>query len=278
MSPVALDAEALELLALHVDPLLGEGPALAPELDHRHLVLVLALGAVFLLDLPLDRQAVAVPARHVVRVEAEHALRARHEVLEDLVQRVPDMDVAVGVRRAVMEDEARLALALPAQALVDAELGPALQEQRLALRQPGPHREVGPGQEQRLGIVSAGGLRGCGGIVHGIEPVAGFGLSGSARIGKGANGRTPDLRAKSQAKAGPIIRAAPTARSATGKKPAVIMAAACSSTAGRNKARFSQGAMTLRRLARRPAWRGRGARPRSCGPSARRPRESAPRP
>ena len=44
--PVALDAEALELLALHVDPMLGEGAALAAELDDRHRVLVLALGAV----------------------------------------------------------------------------------------------------------------------------------------------------------------------------------------------------------------------------------------
>ena len=65
--PVALDAEALELLALHVHPARREGAAFAAELDDVDGVLVLAAGAVFLLDLPLDRQAVAVPARHVVR-------------------------------------------------------------------------------------------------------------------------------------------------------------------------------------------------------------------
>ena len=65
--PVALDAEALELLALHVHPVRREGAAFAAELDDVDGVLVLAAGAVFLLDLPLDRQAVAVPARHVVR-------------------------------------------------------------------------------------------------------------------------------------------------------------------------------------------------------------------
>ena len=68
MRPVALDAEPLELLPLHLDPVLSEGAALATELDHRHRVLVLALGAILLLDLPLDRQAMAVPAGHVVRI------------------------------------------------------------------------------------------------------------------------------------------------------------------------------------------------------------------
>ena len=112
MVPVALDAEALELLALHVEPVLGIGAAFLAERDHRRGVgevrLRLALGAVvLLLDLPFDRQAVAVPARHVVGVVAEHLLAARHHVLEDLVERVADMDVAVGVGRAVVQDEFR---------------------------------------------------------------------------------------------------------------------------------------------------------------------------
>ena len=67
MLPVALDAEALELLALHAEPVLREGAAFGAEFVDRHRVLVLALGAVLLLDLPFDRQAMAVPARHVVR-------------------------------------------------------------------------------------------------------------------------------------------------------------------------------------------------------------------
>ena len=35
MIPVALDAQALELLALHVEPMLREGAAFAAERDHR---------------------------------------------------------------------------------------------------------------------------------------------------------------------------------------------------------------------------------------------------
>src|SRR5512132_4613014 len=63
MRPVADDAEPPELLALHVDPVPGEGAALAAQLKNRYLVLALPLLAVALLDLPFDRQAVAVPAR-----------------------------------------------------------------------------------------------------------------------------------------------------------------------------------------------------------------------
>ena len=110
MIPVALDAEPLELLALHVEPVLGVGAAFLAERDHRvgigQVRLLLVLGAVvLLLDLPFDRQAVAVPARHVVGIVAEHLLAARHHVLEDLVERVADVDVAVGVGRAVVQHE-----------------------------------------------------------------------------------------------------------------------------------------------------------------------------
>jgi hypothetical protein len=61
----------------------------------------------WLLDLVLDRQAVAVPARHVGRVEAGQRLGTDDDVLEDLVHRVADVDVAIGVRRAVVQHEAR---------------------------------------------------------------------------------------------------------------------------------------------------------------------------
>ena len=68
--------------------------------------------------LPLDRQAVAVPARHIGRILAEHLLRAVDDVLQDLVQRGAEMDVAVGVGRAVVQDEFLAARARPRAAAV----------------------------------------------------------------------------------------------------------------------------------------------------------------
>ncbi|MGX0965827.1 hypothetical protein AB7M63_006276 [Bradyrhizobium japonicum] len=158
MIPVADDAEPLELLALHVDPIRRISAAFLAERHHRggvaEIGLLLALLAVvLLLDLPFDRQAVAVPAGHVIGVEAEHLLALGHDVLEDLVQRVPDMDVAVGVGRAVMQHEFGAALGFPAQLVVETDVVPIFQQFRLALRQAGAHREIRLRQIKGLGIV-----------------------------------------------------------------------------------------------------------------------------
>jgi hypothetical protein len=72
--PIALDAETAELAALNIDPAFGKLAAFAAELDDRTASLSLALGAILLLDLPFDRQAMAVPARNVRRILAEHLL------------------------------------------------------------------------------------------------------------------------------------------------------------------------------------------------------------
>src|SRR5262249_9178101 len=90
----------------------------------RDLVLVLAGLAVFLLDLPFDRQAVAVPAVDVGHVLAEHALAADDEILQDFVEAGAEMDGGVGVRRAVVEDEFWASLRDLAPALVEADLLP----------------------------------------------------------------------------------------------------------------------------------------------------------
>ena len=51
----------------------------------------------------------AVPPRHERRVEARHGLRLDDEVLQDLVQRRAQVDVAVGIRRPVVQHESGMA-------------------------------------------------------------------------------------------------------------------------------------------------------------------------
>ena len=58
------------------------------------------------------------------------------------------MDVAVGVRRTVMQDELLPPHGLFAHSVVEAKPRPALEQLRLALGQPCLHREVGLGEEQ----------------------------------------------------------------------------------------------------------------------------------
>ena len=97
-----------------------------------------------------------VPARHVVGVEAEHLLAARHHVLENFVKRVTDVDVAVRIRRAVVQNEFIAALGGIAKLPIQIRLFPARQNFRLALWQPGAHRKLRLRQEQRLRIVALG--------------------------------------------------------------------------------------------------------------------------
>ena len=116
MVPVADDAEPLELLPLHRKPMLGIGAAFPAEGDDRLRIrevgLRLALASVeFLLDLPFDREPVTVPAGNVVGFPPRHLVRAHDDVLQRLVERGADMDVAVGVRRPVVEHEFWPALA-----------------------------------------------------------------------------------------------------------------------------------------------------------------------
>ena len=143
--PVAQHAEALEVAALHVDLLVGVVAAFLAEFNRVQLDPDLAP---LLLDRDLDRQAMAVPARNVWRVETRHRLGLDDDVLEDLVDRVAKMDRAVRVRRAIVQHELRAALRHAADLRVQAVAFPARQRVRLALGQVAAHRECGVRQVQ----------------------------------------------------------------------------------------------------------------------------------
>src|SRR5262245_47560788 len=67
-----------------------------------------------------------------------------------------DMDVAVRVRRAVVENELLAPLRRRAQLRVKVIFLPARQDLRLALRQAGTHGKVSLRQKQRFRIISLG--------------------------------------------------------------------------------------------------------------------------
>ncbi len=76
------------------------------------------------LDLVLDGQAVAVPAGHVGCIEARQVLGLDDDVLENLVDGVTDMDAAVGIGRAIVQDEQGRPRTGFAQALVQVHVLP----------------------------------------------------------------------------------------------------------------------------------------------------------
>ena len=151
--PLTGHAQTFELFTLNIDPALGEFAAFLTEGHNIDIVLVQTLGAILLFDLPFDRQAVAIPTGHIARVAAHHLLAANHHILEDLVQRVADVQMAVGVGRAVMQGEIA-ASGLFAQAVIDPDLLPAGQPVGFALGQACAHGKIGFGQEDGVAVVS----------------------------------------------------------------------------------------------------------------------------
>ncbi len=148
--PVAQHAEPLEVLLLPLD-LLGRVGAREPLRLRRGDVL-----AVLLLDLHLDRHAVAVPARHVGRIETRQRAALHDHVLEDLVDRVADVDVAVGVGRAVVQDEARTPARGFADAPVEAARLPGGDPLGFALREVAAHGKRRVGQIEGVLVVRHG--------------------------------------------------------------------------------------------------------------------------
>ncbi len=137
IAPVAEHAQTDEFGLLAFDLL---GRIGAAQLARTVCGEVLAVGH---FDFVLDRQTMTVPTRHIGGIEARQGLGTQDHVLENLVDRMTDVNIAVGVRRTVVQDELGTILANLAQLLVQANAVPALQSLRLALGQAGLHREGG---------------------------------------------------------------------------------------------------------------------------------------
>jgi hypothetical protein len=79
-----------------------------------------------------------------------HRLRLDDEVLEDLVERRAEVDLAVGVGRAVVQDVLRPSGAGRVDPGVEADSLPPDDRLGLGHRQVGLHREVGAGEVEGL--------------------------------------------------------------------------------------------------------------------------------
>src|SRR5271170_169162 len=118
MLPIAEYAQALEILALRIHLPVGviaAGGAKCLGVDF------LPHASMCLLHLHLDRQPMAVPAGNVGRVVPIEGTRLDDDVLENLIDRVAQMNRAVGVRWSVRQYERWPALGYGANLLVQAK-------------------------------------------------------------------------------------------------------------------------------------------------------------
>ena len=106
--------------------------------------------AEFLIDFEFDGQAVAIPAGDVGRVETGHGFRFDDEILEYFVEGGAEVDVAVGVGRAVVQDVLLAAGAGLANGLIEVVGFPFGEHFRLGGGKVGLHREIGFGEVDRL--------------------------------------------------------------------------------------------------------------------------------
>ncbi len=155
--PLAENAEADEIGALQVDVLFGVLAALGADLRGGHLRFARAQ---FVVDLDLDGKPMTIPAGDVGRIVALHRFELDDEILEDFVERVAQMDVAVGVGRPVMQHVHGAAGASGANLRVKVLGVPAKQRLWLGLSQIRLHREIGLGKIDSFLYVHACGTHG----------------------------------------------------------------------------------------------------------------------
>ena len=136
--PFAENTQPLESLALQVDIFFGIFPAFAADLDFAHARL---LRAEHLIHLDLDRKPVAVPSGQIRSVEAQHRMRLDNDVFQDLVDRSPHVDGAVGIGGAIVKDVQGTAGARLTNPSVDIDSIPVFQHLRLPLGEVGLHAE-----------------------------------------------------------------------------------------------------------------------------------------
>ena len=141
MIPVAEHAQPLELRALDVDVFVRVG--LARLADRDGVRRGIAGFAHVLGYFELDGQAVAIPARHIRRMEAAQGLVLDDDVFEDLIQRGADVDIAVGEGRAIVQHESFRADSPGLDAGIKPGGFPLVQPRRLPRDQVGLHRKVG---------------------------------------------------------------------------------------------------------------------------------------
>jgi len=96
--PAAENAEALEIFLVLLDVANRELAAQLAEFRRRYF----PFAAQFFFHLRLNRQAMAIPARHVRRVVPRHALGLDDQVFQDFVEAGTEMNFARRIRGAVV--------------------------------------------------------------------------------------------------------------------------------------------------------------------------------
>ena len=148
--PVGKYPQPFELFFLNFDKFGGVFPAQLADLAFAEILFLLFQ---FLAHLMLDRQTVAIPSRNKGSVESLHALDLDDKILEHFVQCMAHMDVAVGIRRSVMENILGFTRRRLANPGVEVLSFPLFENLRLLMDEVRPHRKIRHRQVQCFLII-----------------------------------------------------------------------------------------------------------------------------
>ena len=137
MVPIAQDTQAFEVGALLVNLLGGVGTAFGLHVVARDVAAMQFFNGVF------NRQTMAIPTGYVGRVQPLQLACFDDHVFENLVGSVANVDLAVGIRRAVVQYKFGCVHAGVTQFFVNAFVLPRFHPERLALGQVTTHGEGG---------------------------------------------------------------------------------------------------------------------------------------
>ncbi len=138
MRPVAQHAQADKVFTLTVNLGGSVFAAFRAEFSRGEL---LAWLTELLLYFQLNWQTVAVPAWNVRRVKAHEAFGLHDNVFQNLVYRVTNMNAAIRIRRAIMQNEGFFAFFGCTDDAVQVIIGPTRQHSRFTLGEVAAHRE-----------------------------------------------------------------------------------------------------------------------------------------
>ena len=153
IGPVAQNAQALEFPALDVEKFLR---VLAAAFADRMSGQILFPVAQFHFHIMFDGQPVTVPAGHIGRGPAQQIARLDHNILENLVQRRAQMNMTVGIGRAVMQHIPPPFARSFLHETIGVRLFPELQRLRFLLDKVRLHRKPGIRQIEGRFIFSHG--------------------------------------------------------------------------------------------------------------------------
>ena len=149
MIPIAGHAQTTELFLLRFH--IAQCKLFAAVAEHQ-LIGIATIQAQSIDRLGFNRQTMGIPAGHVRRVITAHRFIFNDHILEHFIQSMAQMNIAVGIRRPVMEDEFWLAGVLFQNAAVNAHFIPLLQNSRFLLRQVAAHFKIGLRQIQSCAV------------------------------------------------------------------------------------------------------------------------------